>query len=104
MVASSVADALSSQDVERVAALALLDLTDDEKEQIRHQLGAILAYARRVHDVDTTGVDATAHAVEQASSLRSDEIEPSMSNAEALANAPDANRTAGLFKVPRVIG
>lgn len=104
MVASSVANDLSSQDVDRVAALALLELTDEERAQLTNQLGAILAYAQRVQDVDTTGIDAMAHAVEQTTALRSDAIGPSLSNAEALANAPEADRPAGLFKVPRVIG
>ena len=95
---------LSLEDVERIAALAHLELTEDEKALFTKQLADILAYAEQVQRIDTSGVPATAQVVAARAAERDDEPRPSLAVAEALANAPDAAREAGLFKVPRVIG
>ena len=95
---------LTIADVERIAALAQLDLTDDEKQLFTRQLADILAYAAQVQAIDTSGVPATAHVDAGQRTERDDEPRPSLSIDEALANAPDADRLAGLFRVPRVIG
>jgi aspartyl-tRNA(Asn)/glutamyl-tRNA(Gln) amidotransferase subunit C len=94
---------LTIDDVERVAALAHLELTDDEKRLFTRQLADILGYAEQLQEVDTSGVPATAH-VNAHSAERADEPKPSLPVQDALANAPDAARPAGLFRVPRVIG
>ena len=94
---------LTIEDVERIAALAHLELTADEKQLFTRQLADILAYAEQVQAVDTTGVAATAH-VNAHGVERDDEPKPSLTVSEALANAPDAAPGAGLFRVPRVIG
>ena len=96
--------ALTIADVERIAALAQLELTTDEKELFTRQLAEILAYAEQVQAIDTSGVPATAHVHAGQSTERDDEPRPSLSVDAALANAPDADRDAGLFRVPRVIG
>jgi len=95
--------ALTSADVERIAALAHLELTAEEKELFARQLADILAYAEQVQAVDTSGVPATAHVLAERTE-RDDDPRPSLPRDEALANAPDAARDAGLFRVPRVIG
>ena len=94
---------LTVEDVERIARLANLELTQDEKQLFTKQLADILAYAEQVQGVDTTGVEATAH-VNATGVERSDEPKPSLEVSEAVANAPDAAPEAGLFRVPRVIG
>jgi aspartyl-tRNA(Asn)/glutamyl-tRNA(Gln) amidotransferase subunit C len=94
---------LSITDVERIAALAHLELTDDEKQLFARQLADILAYAEQVQAIDTAGVPATAH-VHAAQHERADDPGPSLTPSEALANAPDPAADAGLFRVPRVIG
>ena len=94
---------LTIEDVERIARLANLELTPDEKQLFTKQLADILAYAEQVQGVDTTGVEATAH-VNVRGVERSDEPKPSLEVSEAVANAPDAAPEAGLFRVPRVIG
>lgn len=94
----------TSQDVDRIAALAQLALSDEEKELFRKQLADILAYAEQVQAVDTSGVPATAHVHAALAHERDDVPRPSLSAADALANAPDADRDAGFFRVPRVIG
>jgi aspartyl-tRNA(Asn)/glutamyl-tRNA(Gln) amidotransferase subunit C len=95
---------LTIADVERIAALAMLELTDDEKQLFTRQLADILAYAEQVQAVDTSGVTATAHVLAAHRVERGDEPKPSLPVEEALTNAPDADRVAGLFRVPRVIG
>lgn len=94
---------LSIADVERIAALAHLELTDDEKPRLARQLADILAYAEQVQAIETAGVPATAH-VHTAQHERDDELRPSLATPDALANAPDPAPEAGLFRVPRVIG
>lgn len=95
---------LTTADVERIAVLARLELTADEKALFTKQLANILDYARQVQGVDTSGVTATAHVNPDESAERDDEPRPSLPLAEALANAPDPASDAGLFRVPRVIG
>jgi aspartyl-tRNA(Asn)/glutamyl-tRNA(Gln) amidotransferase subunit C len=98
-----VSTTLTIEDVERIARLANLELTRDEKALFTRQLADILAYAEQVQGVDTTGVEATAH-VNAHGVERTDEPKPSLEVADAVANAPDAAPEAGLFRVPRVIG
>jgi aspartyl-tRNA(Asn)/glutamyl-tRNA(Gln) amidotransferase subunit C len=95
---------LSLADVERIAALAHLELTEDEKQLFTKQLAEILAYAEQVQQIDTTGVPATAHVDPTHRAERDDELRPSLSPAEATAGAPEADVDAGLFRVPKVIG
>jgi aspartyl-tRNA(Asn)/glutamyl-tRNA(Gln) amidotransferase subunit C len=96
--------ALSDRDVVRIAELARLALTEDERRHLGRQVADILTYVEQVGAIDTTGIEPTSHVQLEASTLRPDEPRPSLSRAEALANAPDAARAAGLFKVPKVIG
>jgi aspartyl-tRNA(Asn)/glutamyl-tRNA(Gln) amidotransferase subunit C len=93
----------SRSQVEQVAALANIELTDAEIELLARQLGDILDYARQVQTIDTTGVPPTASVVADASE-RDDDVMPSLDRASVLANAPDGNQEAGFFKVPRVLG
>jgi aspartyl-tRNA(Asn)/glutamyl-tRNA(Gln) amidotransferase subunit C len=95
---------LTIADVERIAALAMLELTAEEKQLFTRQLADILAYAEQVQAVDTSGVAATAHVLAGQRVERADEPQPSLPVEEAIANAPDGDADAGLFRVPRVIG
>jgi len=94
---------LSIADVERVAALAQIELTDTEKQLFTRQLAEILHYAEQIQALDTTGIPATAH-VNAVQYERDDQPTGSLPIEEALANAPDAASDAGLFRVPRVMG
>ena len=95
---------LSHDEVNRIAALANLALTDRERDLFARQLADIRTYASDLQQVDTNGVPPTSHALAEETTLREDVAVPCLPRAEALANAPDAAREAGLFKVPRVIG
>src|SRR5262245_16870591 len=91
-------------DVGAIAALAQLELDDDEVDLFARQLADILEYANQVQQIDTSGVPPTASVVIGHDADRADEVRPSLDPSEALANAPDAALPSGLFKVPRVIG
>jgi len=95
---------LTIADVERIAALAQLELTAEETHLFTKQLADILHYAEQVQAVDTSGVPATAHVNSTQQAERDDEPRPSLPTEDAMANAPDAAPDAGLFRVPRVIG
>ena len=94
---------LTKADVERIARLAHLELTADEKEIFTRQLARILEYAERLQEVDTAHVPATWHPVADVSPLRSDTPRSSLETDAALANAPETG-PRGLFQVPKVIG
>jgi aspartyl-tRNA(Asn)/glutamyl-tRNA(Gln) amidotransferase subunit C len=93
---------ITREDAARVAALAKLDLTGEDLERARTELAAMLDYIAVLDAVDTTGVD-TDGAV-AAAPLRADEPRASLAAGDVFANAPDADRDAGLFRVPRVLG
>jgi aspartyl-tRNA(Asn)/glutamyl-tRNA(Gln) amidotransferase subunit C len=97
------ATSFSRADVERIAELARLELTDAEVDLFTRQLTGILEYVRQINAVDTTGVPATSQVVQEPFEREDAPVEP-LARASALANAPDAATEAGLFKVPRVIG
>ena len=88
-------------DVKYVAHLARLSLSPDEEQRIGAQLGNILGYIEKLKEVDVSGVEPTAHAFPLVNVTRTDEVRPSMSNEDALRNAPaQAN---GLFIVPKIV-
>jgi aspartyl-tRNA(Asn)/glutamyl-tRNA(Gln) amidotransferase subunit C len=94
---------LTVADVERIAALAHLELTDEEKQLFTRQLADILSYAEQLQAIDTTGVPATAYVNARPRGEREDEPRPSLSIDDAIANAPDGSPDAGMFRVPRVM-
>jgi aspartyl-tRNA(Asn)/glutamyl-tRNA(Gln) amidotransferase subunit C len=88
-------------DIEHVARLARLELTDEEKARLREQLGVILEAAAKVSEVATDDVPPTAYAIARSNVLRPDEITPSLTTEEVLSNAPEVEDDR--FKVPRVV-
>lgn len=92
---------LTQQDVEKIAHLARLELTEAEKAQYQSQLSAILDYAERLNTLDLDGIEPTAHAVTQQNVFREDVAEPSMPMDEVLLNAP--NYAANQFVVQAIL-
>ena len=92
---------ISREEVQHVARLARLHLTDEEAERMREQLDAILAYIDKLRELDVEGVEPTAHAVPLVNVMRDDVLVPCLPQEQALANAPD--RAGELFRVPRII-
>jgi aspartyl-tRNA(Asn)/glutamyl-tRNA(Gln) amidotransferase subunit C len=87
--------------VKYVAHLARLELTPEEEQKIGAQLGSILGYIEKLKEVDVSQVEPTAHAFPMVNVTRPDENRPSLSNEEALMNAPATAN--GLFMVPRIV-
>jgi aspartyl-tRNA(Asn)/glutamyl-tRNA(Gln) amidotransferase subunit C len=88
-------------DVKYVAHLARLSLTAREEQELGAQLSNILGYIEKLKEVDVSAVEPTAHAFPLVNVIRPDETRVSMSNDEALRNAPaHAN---GLFIVPKIV-
>lgn len=85
-------------DISHVARLARLDLSADDLEIYRSQLGVILEHAARVQAIDTAGVEPTAHPLDMTNTFRPDEVRPSLDRDEILAQAPEARD--GYFVVP----
>lgn len=79
---------LSKQDVEKIAALARLELTGEEKDLYQDQLSSILEYAARLNQLDLDDVQSTASAVALQNVLRDDEVLASLSIEDVLFNAP----------------
>ncbi len=92
---------ISRQDVEYGARLARLTLEPEELELMTGQMDAILGYVDKLNELNTEGIEPTAHAVPMANAFRADEIKASIGIERALQNAPRAD--AGCFKVPKVI-
>ena len=88
-------------DIEKVARLARLELSDDEKETFGNQMEQILTYMEQLNRIDTTGVEPTSHAIPVHNVFREDEVKPSFPQEEVLAIAPEEED--GHFKVPRII-
>ena len=88
-------------DVEYVARLARLDLSDTEKNLFAGQMDTILGYVEKLKGLDTDGILPTSHAVPMENSFRPDLTTPSIGIEKALANAPD--RVASFYRVPKVL-
>jgi aspartyl-tRNA(Asn)/glutamyl-tRNA(Gln) amidotransferase subunit C len=97
---------ITQTEVEKVAALANLELTAEEKELFSNQLAAIVEYVDQLNELDTSAVEPWRHRsagqVETSYATRDDKIEPSLGQQKALEQAPDQDE--GHFLVPRVIG
>lgn len=95
---------LTRDDVTRIAALAQLELTPDEVDLFARQLTGILDHAGQLQAIDTTGIEPMTGVQTGPGPERTDDPQPSLAVADALANAPDQAPDAGLFRVPKVIG
>lgn len=87
-------------DIDHVAKLARVQLTDDEKARMRDQLAVILEHAAKVGEVAADEVEPTASPIPQVNVFRDDKPEPSLPHDAALANAPAS--TDGRILVPRI--
>jgi aspartyl-tRNA(Asn)/glutamyl-tRNA(Gln) amidotransferase subunit C len=93
---------ISRDEVARLARLARLALTDSELDSFSSQLDAILAHVSQIQAVDVTDVEPTGNPLKDLNVTRPDIIEPSLTQREALAEAPDA--VDGRFAVPQILG
>jgi aspartyl-tRNA(Asn)/glutamyl-tRNA(Gln) amidotransferase subunit C len=92
---------LSREQVEHIAELARLDLSEEEQALYQEQLSAILEYFERLQELDTEAIPPTASALPLRSVMREDEPRPPTPREDILANAPATEE--GCFKVPAVL-
>src|SRR3712207_9402282 len=93
--------AIDRETVDHVARLARLALSDEERERMSEELSVILAHVEKIQALELDALEPTAHAVALENVMRPDEVTPSLSQDEALANAPE--REDDRFKVPRIV-
>lgn len=93
--------ALTRAQVEHVAHLARLSLSEDELERYREQLSAVLDYVEQLNKLDTASIPPTATVLPLQAPLRADEPQPSLPTEEALANAP--SRDGQFFRVHAIL-
>ena len=92
---------LTAEQVEHVALLGRLRLSEEERARFTTQLNSILEHFEQLQQLDTSGVPPLSHAVAMSNVFREDDPQPSLSPDDALHNAPDKARDC--FRVPRVI-
>ena len=89
------------EDVEYVARLAQLNLDDDAKKRLAGDLSEILSYMDKLNELDTTDIEPMLHVLDVSNVFRDDVIGESLSQDEALRNAPETD--GEFFLVPRIL-
>jgi len=92
---------LSKEEVEHVALLARLELSDQEKERLTTHLNTIMGHFEKLQELDTSQVEPTSHSIPVQNVFREDVAGPSMTVEQVLANAPEAKDDQ--FVVPQVV-
>ena len=92
---------ITTKDVEHVAKLARLQVSEADMGPLTEQLNAILKYAEKLNELDTDGVEPTSHPMPLSNVMREDDVRPSWPIESVLKNAPDEEE--GQFKVPAVL-
>ena len=90
-----------SFDIDYIARLAHIVLSDDEKAAFGKQLGDVLAYMEKLKTLDVSGVEPTMHGHGRVNAFREDVVTPSIDREAALANAPE--RTGDEFRLPKIV-
>lgn len=92
---------ISKEEIEHIAVLARLSLSEEEKELFGSQLSSILDYMEKLNELDTKGIEPTSHVLTLSNVMRDDIPRPSIPKEDALMNAPD--HTEKFFRVPKII-
>ena len=92
---------IARAEVERVASLARLSVSDEEADRLAAELDSLLEYVETLRQVDTDGIEPTSHVIPMATPMRQDRSVPGLDPELALANAPERGGSA--FVVPKVI-
>ena len=91
---------ITVKDVEHVAKLARLELTESEKEKFTQQLDSILQYVEQMNEIDTTGVEPMSHVIPVTNVMREDKVVYTNTKQELMQNAPEEED--GFFRVPKI--
>ena len=92
---------IDDQMIEKISGLAYLEFAEEEKEKIRQDLEQILTFVEKLRELDTENVEPLVYLSDKTDVLREDRMIPTISNEEALLNAPE--KSGRFFKVPKVI-
>lgn len=92
---------IEAREIELVAGLSRLTLEQREREAVSGQLEKFLSYVENLKSIETEGIEPTTYALPMKNVFRADEVKASLSQGEALSNAPEQD--SGYFKVPRVL-
>jgi len=92
---------INKKEIEHIAVLARLSLSEEEKELFGLQLGGILDYMKQLNGLDTKGIEPTSHVLSIQNVMREDIPAASLPGTEALINAP--SHTEQFFRVPKII-
>lgn len=92
---------ITKREVEHIAMLARLELSEEEKDLFTNQLNSILTYIEKLNELDTKDVEPTSHVLPIQNIFKEDEVKESLPIEKALANAPD--RTEEFYRVPKII-
>jgi aspartyl-tRNA(Asn)/glutamyl-tRNA(Gln) amidotransferase subunit C len=93
--------ALSEKDVQYVAKLARLEVTDQEVAKYTQQLANILEYVEQLNKLDTANVEPLTHPLDVKNVFREDKVQPSLTQQEVLSNGPEVQ--SGHFRVPKIM-
>jgi aspartyl-tRNA(Asn)/glutamyl-tRNA(Gln) amidotransferase subunit C len=91
---------LSEKDVQYVARLSRLELSEEEVRQYSQQLSSILGYIEQLNKLDTGDVEPLSHVLDLRNVFRKDEVRPSLPQKDILANGPET--AVGHFRVPKI--
>lgn len=92
---------ISKEEIEHIASLARLSLSEKEKELFGSQLSSILDYMEKLNELDTKDIEPTSHVLPLSNVMRDDIPRPSIPREDALLNAPD--HTDKFYRVPKII-
>ncbi len=92
---------VTKADVENIAKLARLSVTEEEKEKFVDQVNQILTYVEKLNEIDTDDIEPLSHTLDLKNVFREDVVKPSLSQEKALENAPA--KTDRFFRVPKVV-
>ncbi len=94
---------LTRRQVQHIAELAKLKLSEEEIDRMTQQLSAILEHAARLQELDTDAIPPTASVVPLRNVMRDDQVEPSLPREDVLANAPDKDARGEFFRVRAIL-
>ena len=92
---------ITQKDVDYVARLARLHISEEQKNKLTEEMAAIIGFADKLSEIDTEGVVPEAHAIPVKNVFRKDAVRPSYSRESLLKNAPE--KEAGCFSVPKIV-
>lgn len=92
---------ISREEIEHIAILARLSLSEEEKDLFGSQLSSILGYMEKLNELDTRDIEHTSHVLSLHNVMREDTLTSSISRGDALMNAP--SRTEKFYRVPKII-